>query len=284
MNIFKPYFLNIKGNLVEINTPWVMGILNTTTDSFYDGGKHIDFFNALQKCEEMLNDGAKIIDIGGQSSKPGAEYISIDEELNRTIPLIEEIMNRFPNAIISIDTFQSKVAEYALMAGASVVNDISAGDDDISIFDVVEKYQAVYIAMHKNGNPQNMQLNPQYDNVCQEVFSYLLAKKKVLIEKGINDIILDVGFGFGKTIQHNYQLLNNLTYFRELDCPILVGLSRKSMIYKVLNTNAKNALNGTSVLNTIALMQGAHILRVHDVREALETIELVNELNISNKR
>ncbi|MDP2175028.1 MAG: dihydropteroate synthase [Bacteroidota bacterium] len=268
---------------MEINTPWVMGILNTTPDSFYDGGKHIDFFNALQKCEEMLNDGAKIIDIGGQSSKPGAQYISIEEELNRTIPLIEEIMNRFPNAIISIDTFQSKVAEYALMAGASVVNDISAGDDDISIFDVVEKYQAVYIAMHKKGNPQNMQLNPQYQNVSQEVFSYLLAKKKVLIEKGINDIILDVGFGFGKTIQHNYQLLNNLTYFRELDCPILVGLSRKSMIYKVLNTDAKNALNGTSVLNTIALMQGAHILRVHDVKEAFETIKLVNELNISNK-
>jgi dihydropteroate synthase len=283
MNIFKPYFLNIKGNLMEINTPWVMGILNTTPDSFYDGGKHNDLFNALKKCEEMLYDSAKIIDIGGQSSKPGAESISIEEELKRTIPLIEAIMKRFPNAILSIDTFQSKVAEYALMAGASIVNDISAGDDDANMIEVVKNHQAVYIAMHKKGLPQNMQLNPQYQNVCQEVFSYLFAKKKVLGDNGIRDIILDVGFGFGKTIQHNYQLLNNLTYFRELDCPILVGLSRKSMIYKVLKTDAKNALNGTSVLNTIALMQGAHILRVHDVKEALETIELVNELNISNK-
>jgi dihydropteroate synthase len=282
MNIFKPYFLNIKGKLTEISSPWVMGILNSTPDSFYDGGMHLDINNALHQCEKMLKEGARIIDIGGQSSKPGANWVSEDEEIKRTLPLIEAVFKNFPEAIISIDTFQSKVANEALSVGACIVNDISAGDDDPNMLEVVKRHQAVFVAMHKQGNSKTMQINPRYQHVSSEVYQYLYNKKNGLFENGIKDIIVDVGFGFGKNMEHNFQLLHQLSFFQELNLPILVGLSRKSMVYKTLGTEAMHALNGTSVLNTVALMNGAHILRVHDVKEAYEAIKLMNELRNYN--
>jgi dihydropteroate synthase len=282
MNIFKPYFLNIKGKLTEISSPWVMGILNSTPDSFYDGGLHFDINSALHQCEKMLKEGAQIIDIGGHSSKPGANWVSEDEEIKRTLPLIEAVLKKFPETIISIDTFQSKVANEALSAGASIVNDISAGDDDPNMLEIVKKHQAVFIAMHKQGTSKTMQVNPCYNHVVSEVYQYLFNKNNELLEKGIKEVIIDVGFGFGKTMEHNFQLLQQLSFFQEINSPILVGLSRKSMIYKTLETEVINSLNGTSVLNTVALMKGAHILRVHDVKEAQEGIKLINELRYYN--
>ena len=251
-----------------------MGILNTTEDSFYDGGKYHTIDTALSRCEKMLNEGAQIIDIGGQSTRPGAEIHSEESEIRYTAPIIEAIHKRFPECIISIDTFRSNVALKAIEAGADIVNDVSAGDDDIDMLKTVSKLQVPYIAMHKKGLPKSMQENPQYHDVCAEVLNYLDAKLGLYSELGIKEVIIDPGFGFGKTTEHNYQLLKHLNLFHALDRPILVGLSRKSMVCKVLSVNPENALNGSTSLHTLALLQGAHILRVHDVKEAVECIKL----------
>lgn len=253
-----------------------MGILNTTPDSFYDGGKFNSIEHALYQTEKMLNDGASIIDIGGYSSRPGAETVTIEEELNRVIPVIEKIHSKFPDAILSIDTFKAKVAKNAIDAGASIVNDISAGDDDPDMIATVGKLGVPYIAMHKQGTPKTMQQNPNYSNVTTEVLDYFIKKIPQYRAAGINDVIIDPGFGFGKNLEHNYSLLKNLAAFKMLDYPILVGVSRKRMINEVLTISAKDALNGTTVINTIALINGANILRVHDVKEAIETVKIIN--------
>ncbi len=278
MKHFKPYFLNIKGNLIEINKPWVMGILNVTPDSFFDGGSFNTIDNALKQCEKMLNEGTNIIDIGGQSTRPNAERIGEEEELKRVLPIIENIVKAFPSALLSIDTFYSKIAIEAINAGASLVNDVSAGEEDSLMIDAVAKLNVPYIAMHRQGNSQTMQINPTYLNVTTDIIQYLAIKKQECTEKGIKDLILDVGFGFGKTTTHNFELLSHLQLFHTLECPILVGISRKGMIYKTLNTTAENALTGTIAANTIALLKGAHIIRVHDVKEAVEMCKIVEQV------
>lgn len=252
-----------------------MGILNTTSDSFFDGGKYHTIDSALLRCEQMLTEGASIIDIGGQSTRPGAILIDTETELQRTIPIIEAIFQRFPETTISIDTFRAKVAKAAVQAGAKIINDVSAGDDDKDMISVVADLQVPFIAMHKKGNPQNMQINPEYRNVNEEVLSYFHQKTAQLNKAGIKDIILDPGFGFGKTMEHNYSIMNNLEIYHQFNRPILIGVSRKTMIWKLLKTNPEGALNGTTALNTVALMAGAHILRVHDVKEAVECCRIV---------
>ncbi|MFM9945928.1 MAG: dihydropteroate synthase [Bacteroidia bacterium] len=271
----KLFSINCKGTLLSLQTPVVIGILNTTPDSFFDGGKYNTEDSALFHAEKMLNEGAVILDIGGYSSRPGAIDISVDEELKRVISIIERISLTFPQAIISIDTFRAKVAMDAINAGASIVNDISAGDDDALMIETVAKLGVPYIAMHKKGTPQTMQLNPAYNDVTVEVLDYFIKKIPLLRQAGIVDIIIDPGFGFGKNLEHNYNLLKNLLALKILNCPILAGMSRKRMINEVLNISAKDALNGTTVVNTIALMNGANILRVHDVKEAVEAVKII---------
>lgn len=256
----------------------VMGILNTTSDSFFDGGKYHTIDSALSRCGQMLTEGASIIDIGGQSTRPGAVLIETETELQRTIPIIEAIIQRFPETIISIDTFRARVAKAAIEAGAKIINDVSAGDDDEDMISVVADLQVPFIAMHKKGNPQNMQINPEYSDVNEEVISYFQQKTAQLSKAGIKDIILDPGFGFGKTMEHNYSIMNNLEVYHQFNRPILIGVSRKTMIWKLLKTNPEGALNGTTALNTVALMAGAHILRVHDVKEAVECCRIVEAL------
>lgn len=269
------FSINCKGTLLSLETPLVMGILNVTPDSFYDGGKFYSKDSLLPQVEKMLQQGAAIIDIGGYSSRPGASEVSETDELSRVIPAIEQIIKQFPNTIISIDTFRALVAQQAVQSGASLVNDISAGDDDPLMLKTVAKLGVPFIAMHKKGSPQTMQLNPNYQDVTVEVLDYFIKKVKQCTDEGIVDIILDPGFGFGKTIEHNYSLLKNLETFKMLDCPMLVGVSRKGMIKNLLNISSDEALNGTTVLNTIALTKGAHILRVHDAKEAVEAVKLV---------
>lgn len=274
--------LLVKGKLIDFSTPLVMGILNITPDSFYDGGKNNSIEEALIKAEQVIADGADIIDIGGYSTRPGAADISEQEELNRVIPVIENIIQKFPDAIISIDTFRSIVAEKAIRSGAAIINDISAGNLDDKMFDTVADLQVPYILMHMKGTPQTMQQNPNYENVVKEVFRFFTEKLTVLKQKGISDIIIDPGFGFGKTVEHNFELLRSLSFFENLGHPILTGVSRKSLITKTLNINTANALNGTTALNTIALLNGANILRVHDVKEAKEVVKLISTLNTGN--
>jgi dihydropteroate synthase len=271
-----PYSININGELFMFDCPKVMGIINVTPDSFFDGGQYNNVDSALKQAEKHLAEGADFLDIGGFSSRPGADDVTIEDELKRVIAPIEAIAKKFPKAIISIDTFRSKVAESAINSGAHMVNDISAGEDDELMFETVAKLQVPYIIMHKQGSPKTMQQNPEYGNVVVEVTKYLSQRILKLNELGVNDIIADPGFGFGKTVEHNYELLNQLDHFHHLDVPILAGLSRKSMINKVLGTKPENALNGTSVLNTIALQKGAHILRVHDVKEAVQAVRLLD--------
>lgn len=278
-NFFEPkQSLNIKGKIFDLSTPKVMGILNITPDSFYNKSRTTSIDDALRKTEQFLNEGASFIDIGGYSSRPGALDISADEELSRLIPIVEAINKNLPEAIISIDTFRAKVAHKTINAGAHLINDISAGDIDAEMFNTVAKLQVPYIFMHMQGNPQNMQQNPQYEDVVLDVIDYLANKVTQLKALNVHDIILDPGFGFGKTIEHNYQLLNQLEDFKIFKLPILAGFSRKGMIHKVLGTDATQALNGTTVLNTIALQKGAKILRVHDVKEAVECVKLFNKL------
>ena len=271
--------INCKDKLLNLDSPIVMGILNVTPDSFFDGGNYELESDILQQTKTMLHEGATIIDVGGYSSKPGAEEVSEQEELNRVIPAIETLLKNYPETIISIDTFRSKVAIKAVKAGASIINDISAGEMDSNMFNTVKQLQVPYCIMHMKGTPQNMQKEPKYDNVVTEVYQYLHKKVAELNRLGVNDIIIDLGFGFGKTIEHNYELLAHLSNFKSLNCPVLVGISRKSMIYKTLGVSAIEALNGTTALHSIALQSGGNILRVHDVKEAAEVIFLNNKLN-----
>lgn len=271
--------LKCGGKLLDLSQPIVMGIINVTPDSFYDGGKTFQSKEILDQAEKMLKEGALILDIGGQSSRPGAANLSIEEELKRVIPAIEVITKRFPDAILSIDTFHSNVARESIKAGANIINDISAGEMDENMIPTAAELNAPYFLMHKKGSSKSMQKNPEYSNVVEEVFLYLLNKVKECKEAGITDIVIDPGFGFGKTQEHNFSLLKSLKVLELLDCPILAGLSRKSLIYKSLNSSPQEALNGTTALNMLALNNGAKILRVHDVKEAQECIKLFNLYN-----
>ncbi|MDA7567321.1 dihydropteroate synthase [Flavobacteriaceae bacterium] len=270
--------LNINGGVFDLSSPKIMGVLNVTPDSFYDGGVFSNKKKILAQVEKMILDGADIIDIGGFSSKPGAKTISLKEEEKRVIPIIKLINKTFNKIIISVDTFRSEIAEKSLNEGASIINDISGGDLDKNIYQISYKYKAPYIMMHMNGVPSNMQNNPKYENINHDIIKDFTSKIDSAEKKGVCDIIIDPGFGFGKTIQHNYQILNNLKLYTVLKKPILVGISRKSMIYKLLKTDPSKALNGTTSLNTIALINGANILRVHDVKEAKEVIKLYSFL------
>jgi dihydropteroate synthase len=266
--------INCKGVLLDLSTPVVMGILNLTPDSFFDGGRWLDDSNYLKQVEKMLKEGTSIIDIGGMSSRPGAETIAELVELNRVVPVIEQIAVRFPEAILSIDTWRAKVAKEAVGAGAHIVNDISGGDFDAQLWATVAALKVPYILMHIQGTPEDMQREPMYEDVLTEMTDYFIHKIATLKEEGVRDIILDPGFGFGKTLTHNYRILANLKAFELLGLPILAGISRKSMICKALAINPTAALNGTTAANMLALQQGARILRVHDVREATESIKI----------
>lgn len=257
-----------------IDKPVVMGIINVTPDSFFGGSRFNNFNDIVAEAEKMMNEGADILDIGGQSTRPGSELISADQELERVIPAIKAIIKKRPAAFISIDTFYSDVAKAAVEAGASIVNDISAGSMDSRIITTVAELKVPYILMHMKGTPQTMQQNASYNNVTLEVLDYFIAKTQELKNAGIVDIIIDPGFGFAKTIDQNFELLRNLSSFKMLGKAIMLGISRKSTIYKTLGVTVDEALNGTTVLNTIGLINGASILRVHDVKEARETIEL----------
>lgn len=270
--------LNCKGRLLDISTPIVMGILNVTPDSFYDGGRYNDLNTILKQAEKMLEEGARIIDVGGMSSRPGALEVSVDEEFKRVVPVIKAIRERFPEAFISIDTVWAKVAQEAVGAGADIVNDISAGGMDKGLIPMVGTLDVPYILMHIQGTPQTMQDEPHYEDVVPDILDFFIQKIAELRQNGIHDIVLDPGFGFGKTIEHNYTLLKKMAVFQITDLPLLAGISRKSMIYKLLNTTPDKALNGTTALNMIALQNGANILRVHDVREAVEVIDLWKKL------
>jgi len=271
--------INCAGKLVDLSTPKIMGILNVTPDSFYDGGVHNSDKKILKHAEKMLNDGAAFIDIGAYSSRPNGININENEELNRVVPALELVNNKFPETIISIDTFRSKVAETCLNSGASIINDISAGEMDKKMMKIVGKYKVPYVMMHMKGNPQNMISKINYDKMLKEIIQYFSKKINQAISHKINDIIIDPGFGFAKDVNQNFDLLNNMDILKILEKPMMVGISRKSMIYKSLQTNAKESLNGTTVLNTISLIKGASILRVHDVKEANECVKLINALN-----
>ena len=270
--------INCKGNLVDISSPKVMGILNCTPDSFYDGGKFTNDKKICQQVKKMLYEGATFIDVGGYSSRPNAQHIGVDKELKRVLPVLELLLKEFPTILISVDTFRSKVAEESIAIGACMVNDISAGSIDTNMFSVIRKLQVPYCMMHMQGTPQNMQHNPTYTDIVHEIIHYFSSKVHQLSILGVNDIILDVGFGFGKTLEQNYKLLNDLALFKNLELPILTGVSRKSMLYKLLDITPKEALNATTAAHTIALLNGTNILRVHDVKEANEAIKIVAQL------
>ena len=270
--------INCNGTLVDLTLTKVMGILNITPDSFFDGGKYKNESDFLLQTEKMLLEGATFIDVGAYSSRPGAKHISEEEELQRIVPVINLLVKNFPEIIISVDTFRSKIAEETINAGAAIVNDISGGKMDDNMFETVAKLQVPYILMHMLGTPQNMQKNPIYTNVTQEIITFFAAQIQKLHQLKLNDIIIDVGFGFGKTTTHNFEILKNLELFKSLDTPILAGVSRKSMLYKTLDISAKEALNATTSANTIALLNGANMLRVHDVKEAIEAVKIVNQI------
>lgn len=266
--------LRLKGNLVDLSIPAVMGVLNITPDSFYDGGHYNSVDEATKKAEKMLKEGALLLDVGGYSTRPGASEISEDEEIGRVVPVIEKIGETFPEAFISVDTFRSRVAREAIDAGACMINDVSGGNMDDQMYAAVAALQVPYVLMHMRGTPKTMTKHVDYDNLINDIIREISGKKLDLMKKGINDIIIDPGIGFAKTVEQNYEILRKLRYFKALEQPLLVGLSRKSMICKKLNIQPSKALNGTTVLNTIALMNGASILRVHDVKEAVEAINL----------
>ena len=266
--------LNIKGKLIDFKTPKIMGILNISDDSFYDGNKYNSKSKALKQTEKMLNEGADIVDIGAFTSKPGSKLISVEKEKQILFPIIETLIYNFPDSLFSIDTFRSEIAKKSIEIGASIINDISGGKFDKNMFKVISRYKVPYIMMHIKGNPNTMQLNPKYENVVVEILNFFIKQSKKAYNNGITDIIIDPGFGFGKSLNHNYELLKSLNLFKEINCPVLIGLSRKSMIYNIINKNSDQALNGTTVLNTFGLMNGANIIRVHDVKEAKECISL----------
>ena len=270
--------ISCKGKLIDLTTPKIMGVLNLTPDSFYDGGSYNNKDRALAQTEKMLLEGATFIDVGGASSKPGTVEVSADEELARVLPVIEKIHIKFPDTLISIDTYRSDVAKQAVAAGASMVNDISGGNLDAKMLKTVGVLGVPYVAMHMQGTPQNMQDNPSYDTILTDIRSFFAAKIDAAHKAGIHDIIIDPGFGFGKTLEHNYSLLKNISSIQMDGIPMLIGVSRKSMIYKLLQIEAADALNGTTVLNAVALQQGAQILRVHDVKEAHQAVQLIEKL------
>ena len=270
--------INCNQTLIDVSEPKVMGILNITPDSFYDGGSYKNENAILQQVEKMLLEGATFIDVGAYSSKPGAQHVSEKEELQRIMPVMHLLIKNFPEIVISVDTFRSKVAQETIQAGAALINDISGGRMDDNMFATVAKLQVPYILMHMLGTPQDMQINPVYKNVTTEIISFFAAQIYKLHQLKVNDVLIDVGFGFGKTKDHNFELLKNLELFKSLEAPILTGLSRKSMLYKTLGISAKEALNATTSANTIALLNGTNILRVHDVKEAIEAVKLVKEV------
>lgn len=271
--------INCKGQLLDLSTPKVMGILNITPDSFYDGGKHKIEKDILKHVEKMLTEGATFVDIGAYSSKPGADFVNEAEELKRILPIVSSILKEFPNTLLSIDTFRSEVARQCIDTGAAIINDISAGKLDNNMLETVAKLGVPYVMMHMKGTPQTMQQHTNYNNLVKDILFYFSERLAVARKLGIVDFIIDPGFGFAKTLEQNFELLNQLELFNMLELPLLVGISRKSMIYKTLHNSANEALNGTTALNTIALQKGANILRVHDVKEAMETIMLVQSLN-----
>ncbi|MAU26254.1 MAG: dihydropteroate synthase [Muricauda sp.] len=274
--------INCKGQLIDLARPKVMGILNVTPDSFYDGGKYKSDSAVLAQVEKMLSEGATFIDVGAYSSRPGASHISEEEELKRIVKMVERILEKFPEALLSIDTFRSKVATACLQAGAAIINDISAGNLDGNMLDTIAKFQVPYIMMHMRGTPQTMLEETHYDNVTKEVCLYFSKKIALARAKKLNDIIIDPGFGFSKTLPQNYSLLSHLELLHSLRAPLLVGISRKSMVYKLLGTDPENALNGTTALHTVALLKGAQILRAHDVKEAMECIKIIAEIKNQN--
>ncbi|MFK5973435.1 MAG: dihydropteroate synthase [Flavobacteriaceae bacterium] len=270
--------INCKGNLIDLTTPKVMGILNITPDSFYDGGKYKDEKSILTQVEKMLDEGATFIDVGAYSSRPGADPISKSDELKRIVPIVHLLLEKFPDIRLSIDTFRAEIAQECLESGATIINDISGGSLDENMLRTIAKCKAPYIMMHMKGNPSTMQQQTHYKNLLGDILYYFSEKLATARALGINDIIIDPGFGFAKTLEQNYELLQKLALFKCLNIPILVGLSRKSMIYKTLGSSADRALNGTTALHMIALSKGAGILRTHDVREAIECVKLHGQL------
>lgn len=274
--------INCKGRLVDFDTPKIMGILNATPDSFYDGGTYTNDQAILLRAEQILAEGAQFIDIGGYSSRPGAAFVSEEEECDRVIPVVQLILKHFPEALLSIDTFRNGVAKASVEHGAAMINDISAGMLDEKMLETVGNLKVPYLMMHMRGNPQNMQQFIGYENIIKEMLQYFSERVAAARQFGISDLIIDPGFGFSKTLEQNYEVLQKLDLLQMLGLPILAGVSRKSMIYKALEITASQAGNGTTVLNTLALAKGAHILRVHDVKEALETVKLF-QLTINNE-
>ncbi|MDO6603535.1 dihydropteroate synthase [Arenibacter palladensis] len=275
--------INCKGSLLDLNTPRVMGIINITPDSFYDGGKYKDETEIIAQVETMLANGASFIDIGAYSSRPGADYVDEREELARITPIVKLLVKTFPDIIISIDTFRSRVADECLALGAAIINDISAGNLDPKILEIVGKHQAPYIMMHMKGTPGTMQGMSNYENLLGEILFYFSEKVALARAAGINDIIIDPGFGFAKTLEQNYEILKKFNLLHTMDLPVLTGISRKSMIYRLLQTSPKQALNGSTALHMYALTKGTKILRAHDVKEAMECIKLFNAINGSEE-
>lgn len=276
--------INCRGQLIDISTPAVMGIINITPDSFFSGSRFNSEAAILERVGQIVDEGGSMVDVGAYSSRPGAENVSADIELARLLPALKVIRDRYPNLIVSVDTFRAEVAERVVTEGfADIINDISGGEMDGVMFDTVARLKVPYILMHMQGTPDTMQLNPTYRDVVADVSLWLSERVDKLRSMGVNDIIIDPGFGFGKTVEHNYSMLNRLDEFRLFQLPLLVGLSRKSMIYKVLDGDPEGSLNGTTALNTVALLKGANILRVHDVKEAVECVKLVSELKSVSK-
>ncbi len=269
------YTLNCRGKIIKIDSPVIMGIINVTPDSFYKGYANLPLTNIVALAGDMINQGATILDLGAQSTRPGSERITAEEEIERLMPALQAIKMAFPEILISADTYHAAVADAAMKSGASIINDISAGEMDAGMIPTVAAWQAPYICMHMKGTPETMQQQALYEDVVKEVLDFFIQKIAICKAAGINDLIIDPGFGFGKTIAHNFSLLKNLSLFSILDVPVLAGLSRKSTVYKTLGCSPAEALNGTTVLNTIALMNGANIIRVHDVKEASEAAILV---------
>jgi len=281
---FKPRFINVRGNLVDLSVPKVMGIINVTPDSFYTGSRVTSDEEIMKRASQMIEEGADFIDIGGYSSRPGAANITPDEERSRVINAVKIVSREFPDTVISIDTFRSEIAKEAVLeGGAGMINDISGGEADKKMFNVVEKLQVPYIMMHMQGVPGTMQENPVYDDVVADILKWFGERIFRLQSMGVNDIIIDPGFGFGKKPVHNFELLKRLGDFSIAGLPLLVGFSRKSIIWKTLGITPEEALNGTSVLNAVALMNGADILRVHDVKEAVQAVKLIEEIKNSSK-
>ena len=274
-----PLYINVNGKLMDLSEPQVMGILNITPDSFYAGSRGITEHSIIGRLHQIMNEGASIVDIGACSTRPGADDVSMEDEMSRLRTGLELVRKHRPDAIVSIDTFRADVAKMCVEEyGASIINDISAGQMDEQMFPAIARLGVPYIIMHMKGTPKDMQICPQYDHFLKEIFYFFSEKVQKLRDLGVKDIIIDPGFGFGKTLEHNYQLMNHLEEFKLFELPVLVGISRKSMIYKLLETTPEEALNGTTALNAIAIQKGAHILRVHDVKEAVETVKIIGKM------